>query len=134
MGELELPQQLRKRALISLLPVEGGNSLAVVNTLLGRHDGDVYSIWLMKEYGIIESWTEVFCCTSDRYGGINSILALTITGKVILSTIGGDIILVDPITQSMRTIGHHKISFKAFGGSYVESLFLMDNQPDVLSY
>ncbi|XP_028751227.1 F-box/kelch-repeat protein At3g23880-like [Neltuma alba] len=56
-GELMLPQQSRKVA-STLLAVEGGHSLSVVNHFMKRNRR-VFSVWVMKKYGIIESWTEV---------------------------------------------------------------------------
>ncbi|XP_028808794.1 F-box protein At3g07870-like [Neltuma alba] len=130
-GELMLPQQSRKVA-STLLAVEGGHSLAVVNHFMKRNRR-VFSIWVMKKYGVIESWTEIFQCDSKSYGGVSGILALTTGGKVVVRLASEVITLIDPINGSLEPVGQQGCS-EAYAGSYVESLFLINKEPDVLSF
>ncbi|KAK4270019.1 hypothetical protein QN277_023108 [Acacia crassicarpa] len=134
--ELTLPQQQsNEKAVISrLLPVEGSHSLAVVNHVnMRRRNQRVFCIWVMKDYGITNSWTEIFRLDSGLYGGILAVLALTNSGKVVLILNGGAIVLVDPIKESVEPVGLAKMS-EFFVSSFVESLLLLNKEPDVLSF
>lgn len=130
-GELMLPRQLNESAsMLSIL--EGGHLLAVLHTY-SKKSIDFFSIWVMKEYGVVESWTEVLRCDLKRYGGIMTVLALTSRGKVVLRLCSGAIVLLDPMEDSVKSLGDQEY-FHAFAGPYVESLFFINKKTDVLSY
>ncbi|KAG5551857.1 hypothetical protein RHGRI_010081 [Rhododendron griersonianum] len=59
-----------------------GESLAVSCT--GERDGDAGSIWLMKEYGVAESWTKLF--SSKLLGMPNKTLGFRKNGEVLLAS------------------------------------------------
>ncbi|KAI9085293.1 hypothetical protein K1719_032816 [Acacia pycnantha] len=132
--ELTLPQQQsNENALLSrLLPVEGGHSLALV-TVVTKRSGCMFCIWVMKDYGITNSWTEIFRLDRGLYGGIFTVLALTITGKLVLRLDGGAIVLVDPTKESEEPRGIAKLAVY-FVSSFVESLFFLNKEPHVLSF
>ncbi|KAK4270012.1 hypothetical protein QN277_023101 [Acacia crassicarpa] len=134
--ELTLPQQqLKGKAVISrLLPVEGSHSLAVVNHVyVKRRRKHVFCIWVMKDYGNTNSWTEIFRLDGGLYGGKFTVLALTSSEKVVLMLNGGAIVLVDPIKRSVEPVGLEKMS-EVFVSSFVESLFFLNKEPNVLSF
>ncbi|KAI9085143.1 hypothetical protein K1719_032854 [Acacia pycnantha] len=134
--ELSLPQQQpNENAVISrILAVEGSHSLAVVNHVkMRRSRRCVFCIWVMKDYGNTNSWTEIFRLDSGLYGGKFTVLALTSSGKVVLMLNGGAIVLVDPIKESVEPVGLAKMS-EVFVSSFVESLFFLNKEHDVLSF
>ncbi|KAI9085178.1 hypothetical protein K1719_032889 [Acacia pycnantha] len=117
-----------------LLPVEGGHLLAMVDHVYVKTRSElVLCIWVMKDYGNTNSWTEIFRLDSELYGGIFKVLALTSSGKVVLILYGGAIVLVDPIKESVEPVGLAKMS-EVFVSSFVESLFFLNKEPDVLSF
>ncbi|KAI9109340.1 hypothetical protein K1719_019684 [Acacia pycnantha] len=132
--ELTLPRQSSESKSIfsRLLVVEGGQLLAMVNR---RYVNDqwVYNIWVMKEYGIAESWTELFECDYSHYGDISNIFALTRSGKVVMRLFDGAVVLVDPIKELVEPIAHPAYS-NSYVGFYVESLFFINKEPGVLSF
>ncbi|KAI9077736.1 hypothetical protein K1719_040222 [Acacia pycnantha] len=91
------------------------------------------TIWVMKEYGVVGSWNEVFRCDLNVYGGISTVLALCANGKVVLRLYSGDVVLLDPVTELVKPLTDRKC-FHAFAGSYVKSLVFINGEPDVLSY
>ncbi|KAK4270015.1 hypothetical protein QN277_023104 [Acacia crassicarpa] len=136
--ELTLPQQQpdEKSLTSRLLPVEGGHLLAMVNHVyVKRRRECVFCIWVMKDNGITNSWTEIFRLDDRLFGGIFTVLALTSSGKVVLTLNDGAIVLVDPIKESMESMGLATMS-KVFVSSFVESLFFLnkDKGHDVLSF
>ncbi|KAK4269901.1 hypothetical protein QN277_022998 [Acacia crassicarpa] len=136
--ELMLPQKLNHRQcrVSRLLVVEGGHSLAVVvhSTIICRGRWRwVTDIWVMKEYGINESWTHVLHLGKSLNRGISNILALTGCGKVVAQFVDKAIVLVDPIKKSVERLGPGYS--KTLAGTYVESLFFLNNnEPHVLSF
>ncbi|KAK4270468.1 hypothetical protein QN277_023503 [Acacia crassicarpa] len=132
-GELTLPLQSNEESntTTTLLVVEGGRWLAVVNHPR-KGTGYLLHIWVMKEYGVTDSWTEILHCDARRYGGRLDVLALTSNGKGIMRCLDGAIVLVDPTKESMEPIGHQKVD-AAYAGSYVESLVFINKEFDALS-
>ncbi|KAI9100786.1 hypothetical protein K1719_024148 [Acacia pycnantha] len=134
--ELMLPQELNLRQcrVSRLLVVEGGHSLAVVVDRTVTHRGRwVRDIWVMKEYGMNESWTQILHLGKSLNRGISNILALTGCGKVVARFVDKAIVLVDPIKKSVERLGPGYS--KTFAGTYVESLFFLNNnEPHVLSF
>ncbi|KAI9081684.1 hypothetical protein K1719_036338, partial [Acacia pycnantha] len=134
--ELTLPQQqpFEKAFISRLLPVEGSHSLAVVNHVnMKSRSRCVFCIWVMKDYGNTNSWTEMFRLDSGLYGGIFTVLALTSSGKVVLRLTGGAIVLADPTKESEEPVGNAKMP-QVFVSSFVESLLFLNKEPDVLSF
>ncbi|KAI9077778.1 hypothetical protein K1719_040264 [Acacia pycnantha] len=130
-GEVTLPQHLREStSVLSIL--QGGDSLCVLHTYC-EEDQYFYSIWVMKEYGVVGSWNEVFRCDLNLYGGITTVLGLCADGKVVLVVNGRDVVLLDPVTQLVKPLTDRKC-FHAFVGSYVESLVFINREPDIVSY
>ncbi|XP_028764511.1 F-box/kelch-repeat protein At3g23880-like [Neltuma alba] len=130
-GELMLPRQLNESPLI-LSILEGGHLLAVLHTY-SKKNMKFFSIWVMKEYGIVESWTEVLRRDLNRYGGIMTVLGLTGNGKVVLRLCSGAIVLLDPVDDLVKSLGDQEY-FHAFAGPYAESLFFINKKTNVLSY
>ncbi|KAK4253326.1 hypothetical protein QN277_010649 [Acacia crassicarpa] len=130
-GELTLPQQLREST-TELSILQGGDSLCVLHAFYVEDDC-FFSIWVMKEYGVVGSWNEVYCWDSHLYQGITNVLALCADGKVVLLLYSGDVVLLNPVTEVVKSLTGQKW-FYAFVGSYVESLVFIKREPDVLSY
>ncbi|KAE9456146.1 hypothetical protein C3L33_11954, partial [Rhododendron williamsianum] len=59
-----------------------GESLAVLSS--GPRDGGGYCIWVMKKYGVAESWTKLF--SSNLLGKPNKMLGFRKNGEVLLAS------------------------------------------------
>ncbi|KAK4253323.1 hypothetical protein QN277_010646 [Acacia crassicarpa] len=130
-GELTLPQHLREST-SKLSILQGEDSLCVLHAY-HVEDDLFFSIWVMKEYGVVGSWNEVYSWDSHLYEGIFTVLALCADGKVVLLLDSGDVVLLDPVTQLVKSLTDLKW-LNAFAGFYVESLVFIKREPDVLSY
>ncbi|KAI9090118.1 hypothetical protein K1719_028814 [Acacia pycnantha] len=132
-GELMLPKLLEESPfMVSILT--GSDSLAVVlRKDSAEFDGTVFSIWLMKEYGVVESWAETYHFDSSRFGGISRVLALSSSGEVVLQSWSDAIVLLDPKRESTKHLGLCGF-FNAFVGRHFESLYLVNTENGVLSY
>jgi hypothetical protein len=88
-----------------------GKSLAVCRS-------DSFKLWVMKEYGEVESWTQVLIEQK-----IPRPLGFTTGGEVVWKTESG-IALYDP--KKPKITNHSVEGTYCFAGSYVESLVLLD--------
>nr|XP_023926196.1 F-box protein At3g07870-like [Quercus suber] len=102
-----------------------------------QEDNDSLHIWVMKEYGVVSSWTKVFSLPLldlDFFGASDSIqraLGFRRNGEVILKLDGGHLISLDleiredPEAQEfkdLRIMGYKE----TIVDYYVESLVLLD--------
>ncbi|XP_054781707.1 F-box protein CPR1-like [Prosopis cineraria] len=131
-GELMLPQPLRESP-YQLSILAGEDSLAVVHTYCSESDEEFVSIWVMKEYGAVDSWAEVFHSNSTCYGGISSVLAIRNSGELVLRIYGGKMILLDPVKELVKDLGPRDL-VHAFAGYHVKSLFLINEEQGDLCY
>lgn len=93
-GEITLPERV-KVSPFEVFILASGELLAVAHTNYSESDKFFLRIWVMKEYGVAESWIEVFHSDSRRYGGIAGLLAIKSSGEVVLSIYGGSTIILD---------------------------------------
>ncbi|PIA34200.1 hypothetical protein AQUCO_03800053v1 [Aquilegia coerulea] len=74
-------------------------------------------VWLMKEYGVRESWTKLFTCE-----GYNFPRAITKIGNLIVQNHEGSLCLYDPRDQCCRNLITNPPKFFGMGSTFVESL------------
>uniref|UniRef100_A0A2N9J7Q1 F-box domain-containing protein n=1 Tax=Fagus sylvatica TaxID=28930 RepID=A0A2N9J7Q1_FAGSY len=91
------------------------------------------SIWVMKEYGIVESWTKQF--TVDLNGEIERVLGVRKNGHILVEAqvrIGSELSSYDPESQQVQRLGI--CGFKYFHlDNYMENLVLLDKPTDPLT-
>ncbi|KAE8684280.1 Detected protein of unknown function [Hibiscus syriacus] len=128
--EINLPESL-----IGLCPSDlsimnyGESSIAV----LFRVNFESNECWMMKEYGVVESWTKVFVFQTFR-GWYPPTLAFRNNGEVILRVGFGEIALHDLNCQAIEPRGVKIGDFLLSVSNYVESLALLDKGVDVRSF
>ncbi|KAB2605458.1 hypothetical protein D8674_005175 [Pyrus ussuriensis x Pyrus communis] len=87
-------------------------------------------MWIMKEYGVAESWTKLLSACLE--GSLTGPFGVRKSGEVVFRILGGVLVLVDPETEQVKdfeTDGYRYF----FMDSFVESLVLLD-QPNAISY
>ena len=91
------------------------------------------SIWVMKEYGIVESWTKQF--TVDLNGEIERVLGVRKNGHILVEAqerISSELSSYDPESQQVQRLGI--CGFKYFHlDNYMENLVLLDKPTDPLT-
>ncbi|XP_039040427.1 F-box protein CPR1-like [Hibiscus syriacus] len=95
-------------------------------------DGKLHELWVMKEYGVVESWTKVLTYhvvnQSREYRGI---LGFRNNGEVLLQVGDGEMASLD-LNSQLTELHRVKIRTGLLSvGSYVESLMLLDKAVDV---
>uniref|UniRef100_A0A2C9W851 F-box domain-containing protein n=1 Tax=Manihot esculenta TaxID=3983 RepID=A0A2C9W851_MANES len=86
-------------------------------------------IWVMKKYGVTESWTKLL--TVGRYeGGVPRALGFRRNGDVLFELFRGEIVSVNPESLQIEELRIHSDSGYSFADTYVESLALLElDQP-----
>ena len=114
-----------------------GSLSLVFNELVGNKR--CYSIWVMKEYGIVKSWTELF--TVDLSGYISRVFGFRENGHVLFKEQwrGNDIVddtelsSYDPESQQVKKLGIPGRTVHFCTDNYVENLVLLDKPNAVRS-
>ncbi|KAK9284747.1 hypothetical protein L1049_023924 [Liquidambar formosana] len=94
------------------------------------------SIWVMREYGIAESWSKQF--TIDLEGGVGKIISLRKNDEVLVATKNGELVSYHPETHQIMHLAirstHEPFSTQDsfYLGAYVESLVLLKKVNGVL--
>ncbi|XP_050212205.1 putative F-box protein At3g17490 [Mercurialis annua] len=62
------------------------------------------SIWVMKEYGALESWTKLFTIDLENRGGFKLVLGFQGNGGILIDKSDADVASYDPQTQRMTQL------------------------------
>ncbi|XP_050210890.1 F-box protein CPR1-like [Mercurialis annua] len=84
------------------------------------------SIWVMKEYGAVESWTKLFNIDLPNPGGLMRVLSFQRHGGILIEDGNGEIGSYDPETQRVTPLYFDGNIFEMH--SYIESLVLLKNR------
>ncbi|KAK9938457.1 hypothetical protein M0R45_015191 [Rubus argutus] len=115
-----------------------GESLAIVKIASSEDDNAIIHMWVMKEYGVTESWTELFTIRVEGYPrnflkpyffkpfGLRS-------GEIVLDVVGRGLLSVNPKSNQVKQIGLDGVDCYNFVDSFVESLVLL-GQANAISY
>ncbi|CAL5442270.1 unnamed protein product [Camellia sinensis] len=92
------------------------------------------SIWIMKEYGVVDSWCKQF--TVDLSGGITEVLGMRNNGHVLLetkTTRNWVLSSYDPSNHQIKNLGIHASSYHFVVDTYEENLVLLNKPNDAFS-
>ncbi|KAK8503642.1 hypothetical protein V6N11_030730 [Hibiscus sabdariffa] len=140
--EINMPESLIGLGLIDLSIMKYGESSIAVST--DPRDAE-HELWIMKKYGVVESWTKVLTLhTVPRYARFPRLKGFRKNGEVLLEVDDGKIISLDLNSQqrgaslylNCEQMGFHRVKFGAdllSVHSFVESLVLLDKAVDVHS-
>ncbi|KAI7984834.1 F-box/kelch-repeat protein [Camellia lanceoleosa] len=92
------------------------------------------SIWMMKEYGVVDSLWKQF--TVDLSGGITELLGVRNNGHILLeANAPSDWVLssYDPSSQQIKNLGVYASAYRFVVDTYEENLILLDKPNDAFS-
>ncbi|KAK9016746.1 hypothetical protein V6N11_079240 [Hibiscus sabdariffa] len=130
--EISLPESLIGLGPMNLFTMKyGESSIAVLKRDRANGLWDLDELWVMKEYGVVGSWTKVLTLTLHRKWFPN-VLGLRKNGEVLVQLDYGKMASLDLNFQQMELHGV-EVTTKLISleGSYVESLVLLDKTVDV---
>ncbi|XP_057509860.1 F-box protein At3g07870-like [Actinidia eriantha] len=130
-SEMMLPPDVRDQMRVLITSFD--ESLAV---LCGGEMGiNSCCVWVMKEYGVAESWTRLFSINltgilSNITGKLDNVLGFRKNGELLLSTSKERLLSYDPKAQTMTDTGirgRHPLCIDTF----IETLVLVNGRDDV---
>ncbi|KAM7495146.1 hypothetical protein LguiB_029755 [Lonicera macranthoides] len=123
-NEMMLPDALSGELVTSLSINVLGESLAIFkyNTEAEAETASC-CIWVMKEYGIVESWTKLF--TIDLPGSLKKTVRFRKNGEVILSLRNNELVSYDPNSRQIRDFGIVGNIRSFYVDTYLETLSLL---------
>ncbi|XP_050281625.1 F-box/kelch-repeat protein At3g23880-like [Quercus robur] len=92
------------------------------------------SVFVMKEYGVVDSWTKLF--TIDLNRQFCRVLGFRKNGHLLVQNevlLGWELCSYDPESQQVKKLGFCRSSCYSFADNYVENLFLLDKSNDAVS-
>ncbi|XP_030924259.1 F-box protein At3g07870-like isoform X1 [Quercus lobata] len=125
--EILPPEPIGHTGMMSAFVSVYKNSIALIQ----KDNNGFLHIWVMKEYGILSSWTKVLSLTISNQSyifdseDIPRVIGFRRNGEVVLKLDGGKLVSQDPESEEikdLRIIGNKN----TFVDPYVESLVLLD--------
>ncbi|XP_059660175.1 F-box protein CPR1-like isoform X2 [Cornus florida] len=129
-GQIMLPHNIMAHAnqlqILGFRVAKFQDSLALIH-LTGAKDKPC-CIWVMKEYGVAESWTKQF--NIDMIGPFNSVAGFTRNGQLVLASSAGYLLARDPHAGSLmhfliRGSTHPTYRHSFYADAYSNSLVLL---------
>lgn len=127
--EMAVPESLQGYLLnMAVMVLNGYLALVPCN----RRSGDeCHSVWVMKEYGVAESWTKLFDIDIDG-GGLVRVIGFTKNGEVLLVTKDGKLVSYEPRSQETMDLHIRGLTESFYLNTYVESIVLLNVADGVL--
>ncbi|KAM7503209.1 hypothetical protein LguiB_002113 [Lonicera macranthoides] len=126
-SEMELPESLVRGYPLSISVALLGESLSVL-----QYDKCVHSkgctIWIMKEYGSVGSWSKLYSINLQRR--LVRTLGLRKNGDLLLA-VGKDLVSYNPESEKFKNLGVRSARDAFHVASYVESLVLLKEGHEV---
>lgn len=127
-GEIELPLSLVHQFPGDMLTAIVGESLSVL-----QYDSQIYSksctVWVMKEYGVVGSWSKQY--TIDLDGRLVLMLGLRKNGEMLLG-MGRELVSYDFESQEITNLGVRGSKHAFWVDNYTESLVLLKEGTQVV--
>ena len=120
-----LENNLRKRHSECLAVLKG--SLAFIGFSLADNWSGTCFIWVMKEFGVFESWTRI--CVPMAMDGRESLLGCTVNDELLIkrsSPLRDQIVFLDPQSSKAETLTDLLSTDVIYTANFVESLVLLD--------
>uniref|UniRef100_A0A5B6YYZ6 F-box domain-containing protein n=1 Tax=Davidia involucrata TaxID=16924 RepID=A0A5B6YYZ6_DAVIN len=127
--ELPLPDGVANTDVLKLSITVLGTSLAVIQ-YEKIWQSDYCWVWVMKEYGVVKSWTKLL--TIDMREGIRQVVGFRKNNEVLLSARVRGLVSYDPKMEQIEYLGIHGSNRSFYADAYVESLVLLKGENGVL--
>lgn len=121
-SEIMLPAALAAELPIHLLIKTYRNSLAVINQ--SELDNETCNIWVMQEYGVVESWTKMYSIDLDH--DMFKVVGFRKNGDILVSMESKELAAYDPRTCDIKELGLKGSIRSFYADSFTESLALLE--------
>lgn len=121
-GKILLPDDLALVCARYLSITVVGGSLGVIK----NDDSGSWCVWMMKEYGVMKSWTKLY--NIDSVGGIEFVIGFRKNGEVLLASQRNELVTYNPETMLSKGMGISGEASSFYINKYTESLVLLTGQ------
>ncbi|KAL7215748.1 hypothetical protein ACSBR1_027817 [Camellia fascicularis] len=121
--EIELPETVAPTFPLQL-GVHLVGTMIAVSFIDNSANHKCVSIWVMKDYGVVESWTKQY--NVDFQGGLTLVFGFRESGELLMGTRGGDMVSYQPESKRIEKHGLRGVKGSFYASPYVESLVLLD--------
>ncbi|XP_019159145.1 PREDICTED: F-box protein CPR30-like [Ipomoea nil] len=128
--EIMLPDELALEYPTNLSIMVFEEFVAVVKYTERIH-ADWCELWIMKEYGVVDSWTWLH--TIELVGGMTKIVGFRKNGEILLSTNKNELVSYCPNTRVVNDLGISGDSSSFYVDKYLESLVLLKPQTHLVN-
>ena len=104
------------------LVVFKGSLSLIVFVQAEDEEGDIFHIWVMREYGVVKSWTK----KSVPMEKVGQFIGCTDNGELLIKKIGTGLVLFDPEGRNEENLGIKNATWAAYTTNFLESLVLFD--------
>ncbi|KAM1166125.1 hypothetical protein ACFX2G_025897 [Malus domestica] len=133
--EIELPEDLARVLPTKYMAISAaGKSIAVKH-----YDQNIHSIWIMREYGVVDSWTKKFSIDTHVIPNFRvvQIMGCRKNGEFLLEMYDhgrktGELVSHDPSNNRNEFLGIHTDPGYSCIEYYTESLALLDRASDLM--
>ncbi|CAN4087210.1 unnamed protein product [Withania somnifera] len=122
-GEIMLPDDLVSEIAMNLGVTVFEGSLAVVKYERGLDGGGSCEVWVMKSYGVVESWNRLY--RINLVAGMEKVVGFRNNREVLFSTRRNELVSYDPSSGQTKDLGIRGSSRSFYVQNYVESLVLL---------
>jgi F-box interacting protein len=85
-------------------------------------DGDICYLWVMREYGVVESWTKI----SVPINFVQKLFGCTDNGELLINTTNRGLVSYDPESLNENYLGIQSSPWLSYTAGLIESLVLLD--------
>uniref|UniRef100_A0A5B7BNK8 F-box domain-containing protein n=1 Tax=Davidia involucrata TaxID=16924 RepID=A0A5B7BNK8_DAVIN len=129
-GEVDLPRKLAGKYPLNMTIGVFGDTLSVFQ-YDDRAMSKCCSMWIMRQYGVAESWSKQF--NVNLQGGLGAVLGFRKNGELLLTRRGGEVVSYNSSNKAIKNLGICGAARDSvFVVTYLESLVLLDGVNGVL--
>ncbi|RAL42898.1 unnamed protein product [Cuscuta campestris] len=124
-SEIMLPNELAKWIALYLHIMMFEESIAVAKYATRNHC-IFCDLWVMKEYGVVESWCRIYRIELD--GWMDRIVGFRKNGDILICSDNRELVSYCPTTKFFHKLGIYGTNRSFYVGKYLESLVLLQEK------
>ncbi|OWM86905.1 F-box protein At3g07870-like isoform X2 [Punica granatum] len=131
--EIEIPSSINYPSVNRLSVAVYGESLCLFEHdpwVNNKKQSDAFCVWVMKRYGVKESWTKQFSVDMRDRGGLKRVLGFRKHGEILVVNGSDELVSYDPESRSIEQLGLHGIVRSFEATPHMECLVLLKEQMD----
>ncbi|XP_071703444.1 F-box/kelch-repeat protein At3g06240-like isoform X2 [Rutidosis leptorrhynchoides] len=118
--EFEFAPTFEERVEVCWKVVALKESLSVIAWIKKGYGVMLFEVWLMKEYGVVSSWTKY--TSFELQINVSKVLGCGLKGEFLLEADNKQLVVYDPISERVNNLGNHGVAHLSKVFNHVGSL------------